>query len=93
MLLHWLNSRGARIHFVSKTPVHRTCGFETPLSKDISDSRIMIFNHNTAWQADALNKSLKDHGNDLLRALLRDRKVIILRRQPIFTGLIRNLGP
>lgn len=32
-------------------------------------ARIMTFNHNTAWQAQALDKSLHDFGKDLLRAL------------------------
>ena len=33
------------------------------------NARVMAFNHNTPWDAYALNKSLHDHGNDLLRAL------------------------
>ena len=32
-------------------------------------ARIMAFNHNTAWKANALSKSLEDYGQDLLRAL------------------------
>lgn len=33
------------------------------------NARIMAFNHNTSWDAYALDKSLHDHGDDLLRAL------------------------
>ena len=36
--------------------------------KDLN-ARIMAFNHNTSWNAYALDKSLHDHGDDLLRAL------------------------
>ena len=32
-------------------------------------ARIMTFNHNTAWESNALSKSLEDCGQDLLRAL------------------------
>lgn len=31
--------------------------------------RVFAFNHNTAWKYDALTKSLRDHGEDLLSAL------------------------
>jgi len=33
------------------------------------NSRIMIFKHNSAWKEHALGKSLKAHGDDLVRAL------------------------
>jgi hypothetical protein len=29
----------------------------------------MAYNHNTAWKANALGKSLTDHGDDLVRSL------------------------
>lgn len=34
----------------------------------------MAFNHNTRWEDNALNKSLSDHGDDLVRALGRVRQ-------------------
>lgn len=33
------------------------------------NARIMAFNHNTSWRSDALDKSLHDHGDDLIQAL------------------------
>ena len=39
-----------------------------PAEKGLN-ARIMAFNHNTSWDAYALDKSLHDHGDDLLRAL------------------------
>jgi len=43
------------------------------LPKENLNSRIMLFNHNTVWEANALGKSLSDHGNDLLDDLDRVR--------------------
>ena len=37
-------------------------------------ARVMTFNHNTSWNAYALDKSLHDHGDDLLQALRRARQ-------------------
>ncbi|PYH94026.1 hypothetical protein BO71DRAFT_380246 [Aspergillus ellipticus CBS 707.79] len=57
-------------------------------------ARIMAFNHNTAWESDALTKTLYDHGNDLLRALDRVRLTPEEQKRPIvfighsFGGLI-----
>ncbi|KAK4957786.1 hypothetical protein LTR66_013240 [Elasticomyces elasticus] len=57
-------------------------------------ARIMAFNHNTAWQANAIAKSLQDHGEDLVRALRRVRKTPEEKCRPIafighsFGGLI-----
>jgi hypothetical protein len=39
------------------------------LPEEKLNARIMTFNHNTSWQRNAVSKSLKDHGEDLLRAL------------------------
>ena len=39
-----------------------------PNEQDIN-ARVMTFNHNTSWTAYALDKSLHDHGDDLLQAL------------------------
>lgn len=39
------------------------------LPDDCRDARIMAFNHNTGWETNALSKSLRDHGSDLLQAL------------------------
>lgn len=39
-----------------------------PKEQDIN-ARVMTFNHNTSWAAYALDKSLHDHGDDLLQAL------------------------
>ena len=39
-----------------------------PMEDGIS-ARVMTFNHNTSWDAYALDKSLHDHGNDLLQEL------------------------
>lgn len=33
------------------------------------NARVMTFNHDTSWEAYALDKSLEDHGHDLLQAL------------------------
>ena len=44
------------------------------LPKENLNARIMAFNHNTAWEARALKKSLQEHGDDLLRALRRVRQ-------------------
>ena len=38
------------------------------------NARVMAFNHNTSWEAYALNKSLHDHGDDLLQALRTARQ-------------------
>lgn len=39
------------------------------------NARIMVYNHNTAWRANALNKSLSDYGDGLLHELRKVRKV------------------
>jgi hypothetical protein len=39
------------------------------LPKEDLNARILLFNHNTRWQTNAVSKTLKDHGNDLLGAL------------------------
>jgi hypothetical protein len=39
------------------------------LPKEILNARILLFNHNTRWRTNAVSKTLKDHGDDLLRAL------------------------
>jgi len=44
------------------------------LPKENLNARILLFNHNTRWQSNAVSKSLKDHGKDLLRALRRVRQ-------------------
>ena len=38
------------------------------------NARVMVWKHNTRWDAYALNKSLPDHAEDLLRALCRYRQ-------------------
>lgn len=43
------------------------------LPNDIPEARVMTFNHNTSWQANALSKSLNQHGRDLLMVLRRAR--------------------
>ncbi|KAH0538071.1 hypothetical protein FGG08_005333 [Glutinoglossum americanum] len=54
----------------------------------------MAFNHNTKWEAGALSKSLREYGDDLLRALRRVRQTPEEKRRPIifighgFGGLI-----
>ncbi|RDW87439.1 hypothetical protein BP5796_03133 [Coleophoma crateriformis] len=48
--------------------------------------RIMVFNHNTRWEDNALSKSLSDHGDDLVRALSRVRKGSEKNRPIIFIG-------
>ncbi|KAF8511826.1 hypothetical protein BU17DRAFT_96885 [Hysterangium stoloniferum] len=64
------------------------------LAEDIPNARIMTFNHNTAWQANALNKSLNDHADDLLRSLDLKREAPEEKARPIifighsFGGLI-----
>ncbi|KAF6238464.1 hypothetical protein HO173_003431 [Letharia columbiana] len=61
--------------------------------KDLN-ARVMTFNHNTSWEAYALNKSLRDHGNDLLQALRTARHDGKAKSRPIifighsFGGLI-----
>ena len=40
----------------------------------VLNARIMAFNHNTSWKAYALDKSLHDHGDDLLQALRTARQ-------------------
>jgi hypothetical protein len=47
---------------------------------DIPNARIMAFNHNTAWQEDALSKSLHNHADDLLRALDWERQSPVVGR-------------
>lgn len=44
------------------------------LPEDLPNTRVMAFNHNTRWEANALSKSLQDYGEDLLRALRRKRQ-------------------
>ncbi|KAF8511825.1 hypothetical protein BU17DRAFT_96884 [Hysterangium stoloniferum] len=64
------------------------------LPKDIPNARIMTFNHNTAWQGNALSKSLNDHADDLLRSLDLKREAPEEKARPIifighsFGGLI-----
>lgn len=43
------------------------------LPQENLQARIMVFNHNSAWERDATTKSLEDHGNDLLRVLDKAR--------------------
>ncbi|KAK6336188.1 hypothetical protein TWF696_001751 [Orbilia brochopaga] len=58
------------------------------------NARVIIFNHNSAWETHALNKSLHDHGGDLLFALRRVRQTDEEKQRPIvfighgFGGLI-----
>jgi hypothetical protein len=47
--------------------------------------RVMLFNHNTAWETNALSKSLRDYGEDLLGELCEARKTDKVR-----TNAIRN---
>jgi len=49
------------------------------LPQENLNCRIMTFNHNTAWEANALSKSLSDHGDDLVRALRSVRKTAEVR--------------
>ncbi|PWY83619.1 hypothetical protein BO70DRAFT_379376 [Aspergillus heteromorphus CBS 117.55] len=64
------------------------------LPRESIPARIMAFNHNTAWESDALTKTLYDHGCDLLRVLARARRTREERKRPIifighsFGGLI-----
>ncbi|RDW73350.1 hypothetical protein BP6252_07257 [Coleophoma cylindrospora] len=44
------------------------------LPQENLNCRIMVFNHNTRWEDNALSKSLSDHGDDLVRALSRARQ-------------------
>ena len=44
------------------------------LPEENLNARIMAFSHNTAWEANALSKSLQECGDDLLRALRRVRQ-------------------
>lgn len=39
----------------------------------------MAFNHNSAWETNALSKSLQEYGDDLLRALRRVRQTAEVR--------------
>ncbi|OCL09943.1 hypothetical protein AOQ84DRAFT_290259 [Glonium stellatum] len=58
------------------------------------NARVIAFNHNTAWEANALSKSLHEYGDDLLRALRRIRQTTEEMSRPIifighgFGGLI-----
>lgn len=47
-------------------------------------SRVMIFKHNSAWQAHALSKSLEDHANDLIQALALERTTEKVRQRTPF---------
>lgn len=47
-----------------------------PKEKGLEKARIMTFNHNSAWQVNALSKSLLDYGNDLLSLLKDERRKI-----------------
>jgi hypothetical protein len=46
------------------------------LQKDGFRVRVMAFNHNTRWKTNALNKSLEDYGQDLLRELAEKRRSV-----------------
>ncbi|KAI9857892.1 MAG: hypothetical protein M1813_008007 [Trichoglossum hirsutum] len=53
------------------------------LQKDGFRVRVMAFNHNTRWKTNALNKSLEDYGQDLLRELAEKRRSVEERSRPI----------
>ncbi|KAI1829755.1 hypothetical protein DTO013E5_7634 [Penicillium roqueforti] len=64
------------------------------LPKDDLNCRIMAFNHDTRWKSNALSKSLKDLGDDLIHALASKRETLEEKSRPIilighsFGGLI-----
>lgn len=49
------------------------------LPKDDLNCRIMAFNHDTRWKSNALSKSLKDLGDDLIHALASKRETLEVR--------------
>ena len=51
------------------------------------NARVITFNHNTSWNAYALDKSLHDHGDDLLQALQTVRQGDVMHRR---SGLITS---
>ena len=53
------------------------------LPKEMLSARIMAFNHNTSWEAYALSKSLRDHGDDLLSALRNKRQTAEVRHDSL----------
>jgi hypothetical protein len=56
------------------TPAPKLMWLYDFLPKEKLNARILLFNHNTRWQTNAVSKSLKDYGKDLLRALRRVRQ-------------------
>lgn len=62
------------------------------LPLDFPDARIMAYTHNSRWDAAALNKSLEDHGRDLIYSLVDvraqdpDRPLVLVGHS--FGGLI-----
>ena len=51
-----------------------------PMEEDIN-ARVITFNHNTSWNAYALDKTLHDHGDDLLQALRTVRHGDVMRHR------------
>lgn len=62
------------------------------LTEDVTNARIMIFNHNTSYQAYALSKSLHDYGKDLLRQLRNVRLEEEVRQDSLDAILIMFMG-
>ncbi|KAI2670243.1 hypothetical protein CBS147355_9437 [Penicillium roqueforti] len=64
------------------------------LPKENLNCRIMAFNYDTRWMSNALSKSLKDLGDDLIHALASKRETLEEKSRPIiligysFGGLI-----
>ncbi|KAI9736709.1 MAG: hypothetical protein M1834_000913 [Cirrosporium novae-zelandiae] len=71
--------------------------FRDFLPKENLNARIMTFNHNTSWEANALRKSLYDHANDLLSELQDKSKLghkpTDYFYRPQFRGLDNQAGP
>ena len=53
-----------------------------PKEEDIN-ARVITFNHNTLWTAYALDKSLHDHGDDLLHALRTVRQGDVMHHRSV----------
>ena len=66
-------------------PITKPMWLRDFLPEEGLDARIMAFNHNTAWEANALSKSLQDYGDDLLRVLCRARQSAEVRYNSLCT--------
>lgn len=75
----WLSRDG--LHSINTiTPSYPAMWPRDILTKEIGlKARVMAFNHNTSWRSYALDKSLHDHGDDLLQALRLARQDVVMQ--------------